>query len=272
MINKTPFLILLSLVGFYSSWSWSQTNVEYNKKIDPAKKYYVIIMGGQSNMRGQGKKVDLDAENFENITFLNFGLTPSLKVDNKSFGPEIGVSKVLKENYPNKNFILIKYAIGGSSMLDWSPEYDPEKAKITGHPEYGNMYKTLLQKIDSITQGLDTEMVALLWAQGAADARVPKAGKAYYKNFKNFINSFRKDLHEPMLPVIFGITNPPKSKYPAVEKVRLAQKRIEKNIPNTYLIETDDLAKRSDNLHFSSNGQLEFGRRFGNELRKWIDK
>lgn len=268
-MKKEFTFFLITVIGLFSCRS--QTNIEYNKKLDPTLKYYVILMGGQSNMRGQGRISDLGTAKFENITYLDFGMSPSLKRDSKSFGPEVGLSKVLSKNFRDKNFILIKYAIGGSSMLDWSPDYNPEKAKITGHPEYGNMYNSLLQKVDSLTEGLNTQIVALTWAQGAADARVPEAGNEYYENFELFISSIRADLELPELPILFGITNPPKAKYPAVDTVRLAQRRINSNVKNTFLIEADDLEKRADNLHFSSNGQLEFGKRFGEQLIDIID-
>lgn len=276
-MKKEFTLFLIAVIGLLSCSSQNMDYnkkidpiIEYNNEIDPTLKYHVILMGGQSNMRGQGKISDLPKTKFENVTYYNFGMSPSLKTNDKSFGPEVGLSKILSERFPDKNFILIKYAIGGSSMLDWTPNYDPEKAEITGHPEYGNMYRSLLQKVDSLTDGLNTEIVALTWAQGAADARVPEAGNEYYENFKLFISSIRSDLDSPELPVLFGITNPPKSKYPAVDIVRSAQRSINENVKNTYLIEADDLEKWADNLHFSSKGQLEFGKRFGEQLTEII--
>lgn len=263
MIKNLTIFISIILIHFSFG---AQSQVTFAKDLKKSAEYDVILLGGQSNMVGQGKIADLNNMDFENILYYNFGMSPSLKTDPSEFGPEVGIAENLKEHYPDKNFILIKYAIGGSSLLDWSPEYNKEKAEITGHPEYGNMYDSLLTKVNQITEGFETKITALIWMQGARDARIPEAGMNYYNHFSLFINSIRSDLNEPELPVIYGKVNPPKSRYPAVDTVRKAQERINRNIMNTFLINTDDLEKRADNVHYSTEGQLTLGRRFGEKL------
>lgn len=260
-----------AILSFLAIWIipthlFAQVPIQFSKILDPNESYEVILLAGQSNMEGMGKVSDLSPMNFESIHFFDFGLNSNMKKPVGNFGPEIGLAKTLNENFPNRKFIFIKYAIGGSSLLDWAPKYDTEKAKISGHPEFGNMYARLLELTDSLTSGLSTKPVAVLWMQGERDARIPEAGKDYYKNFKNLINSMRKDLDDKSLLFIFGKVNPPRETYLALETVNRAQVKTAEKIKNTFLISTDNLEKWGDNLHYSSQGQLELGERFGKKL------
>lgn len=239
------------------------SKVEYSANLSDKEEYNVILMGGQSNMVGQGKQTDLEKMTFANITFYDLGLNPDLTNPKGNFGPEVGLSMELSKQFPDSKFILIKYAIGGASLLDWSPNYSYQKAKITGHPEFGNMYNKLLSITDSLTKGYNVKLKALLWMQGERDARIPEAGIDYYKNFELLINSIRKDLKNPEMPVIYGKINPPKERYPVLDTVVNAQKRISEELTNTYIVETDNIEKWEDNLHYSSNGQIDLGTRFG---------
>lgn len=226
-------------------------------------------MGGQSNMVGLGKKTDLlTAQLPENVVYHNFGFRQGLKSPKQElFGPEIGLANALSLHFPKRKFILIKYAIGGASLLDWAPDYDQEKAKITGNPaNFGAMYQDFQIKIDSLLKNVRHEQVAVLWMQGERDARKPKAGVDYYHNFQKLILAFRQDANDNQLPFLFGEVNPPAHAYAARDTVREAQIRIANEDPNAFLIETDDLEKWEDNLHYSSKGLLELGRRYAKKL------
>jgi hypothetical protein len=263
-MRNIAFLIFVALTVGLVSCKTSAPSLRYSNKPDKQKTYHVILMGGQSNMVGVGRVADLDnAKLPPQIKYFNFGKSASLQQQTNTFGPEVGIAEVLSEQFPDKNFLLIKYAIGGASLLDWAPDYDPEKAAITGNAHFGNMYADLLKVTDSICSGYQTKLLALLWMQGERDARIPEAGKDYQQNFEAFINAIRKDTETPDLPVIYGIVNPPESRYAAVETVRKAQESINRQITGTVLINTDDLEKWDDEVHYSSAGQLRLGRRFG---------
>lgn len=128
------------------------------------------------------------------------------------------------------------------------------------------MYNRLLTLTDSLTKGHNIKITALLWMQGERDARIPEAGVNYYQNFELLINSIRNDLQNQNIPIIFGKINPPENIYPALETVVNAQVQISKEISNTYIIDTDNIEKWDDKLHYSSNGQIELGKKFGEKL------
>ncbi|MEM9832823.1 MAG: sialate O-acetylesterase [Bacteroidota bacterium] len=233
------------------------------------KKRYVILMGGQSNMVGSGRVADLDTVTIpDNVTYFNRGMYPDFSQDSAKFGPEVGLSQVLHQHFPDSNFLLVKYAIGGASLLDWAPDYDSTRAVITGNARFGAMYDSLWKYVDQAIATTDeaTEIVALLWMQGERDARIPEAGVDYYPNFENFIERVRQDADRPNLPIIFGLVNPDHTRYAAVEIVQAAQHRIAGEMDYVRMVNTSDLKKWDDKVHYNSAGQLELGRRFGEAL------
>ncbi len=235
--------------------------------------YYVILLAGQSNMVGFGDISDLKNNEQQlpaHIDYYNFGRESSLNYNLDGFGPEISLSGELRSFFPNENFVLIKFAVGGSSLFDWAPNWTYEQAAITGNPHFGPLYKKFLDKINHITSGKSVRFAALVWMQGERDARIPEAGKEYYDNFRKFVESIRSDLNEPNLPVLIGYVNPPQNRYPASEMVRDAQERAAKELKNVRLIGTDGIPKWNDDLHYSSEGQLELGKRFSRSLKNII--
>lgn len=240
------------------------------KSISP--KSLLILMGGQSNMSGLAQKANLlDVKFPKNIDFIDYGLTGNMQRMAERFGPEFGLAVQLNKTHPNQHFTFLKYSVGGASLLDWAPDYSKEKAEITGNAQFGNLYARFFQLIDSLqTQQAEIEPTAILWMQGERDARIPEAGKEYYENFKKLILACRKQIGQPDLPFIFGMVNPPADRYPALETVRNAQRQIAKDLPNIFIIETDDLAKLRDNLHYNTIGQWEMGKRFGVQLNQLL--
>ncbi len=215
-------------------------------------------------MVGHGKVSDLDSKNLPpNITYHNFGLSSQLEKLPNAFGPEVGLAQVLNDSFPNQPTVLIKYAVGGSSLLDWSPNYDSVQANVTGHPQFGALYDSLMMRVDSVSRRVPLRPVAFLWMQGERDAKIAAAGQHYYRNFTTLINRLRHDLEAEELPVLIGQINPPTEAYPARQQVRRAQDSVVATVSNTVLVRTDDLDKWDDHLHYSSVGQQELGRRFG---------
>lgn len=269
----TAVCISLALVLSIFGCKTSVPTLRYSSNLKKSITYHVILMGGQSNMVGQGRITELEKAKLpRQVKYFNFGRSASLVQHADTFGPEVGIAEVLSEHFPDENFLLIKYAIGGASLLDWAPDYDPEKAAITGNAHFGNMYADLLSVTDSICSGYQTKLLALLWMQGERDARIPEAGKDYEQNFQKLIEAIRKDTKTPGLPIIYGSVNPPIDRYAAVETVRQAQESINRQVTHTFLISTDELEKWDDDVHYSSSGILQLGRLFGEVLTDILQK
>ena len=204
----------------------------------------VFVLAGQSNMVGHGRTEDLRAEQLTlppNVT-LFLGAQESLPATRARFGPELTFAKVL-------------------SLLDWAPAWDATRAEITGNATRGSLYEQLIGILDELSLR-GAHFGGVLWMQGERDARIEAAGKDYYQNLEDLIAALRRDLGRKDLPFVLGLVNPPPERYPAREVVRAAQRKIADDLPGVYLVETDDLSKWDDRLHYDSAGLLELGRRF----------
>lgn len=247
------------------------TTAMINHIRDPEEKYYLILMAGQSNVVGQGQKKVLSSTTLPpNFQYFNFGMTLDFKIHREAFGPEVRLSAILSEEFPEREFVVLKYAIGGASKLDWASDYNAKQAEITGHPEFGNMYRKFLKKIEAIKRKYNPEIVGLLWIQGEKDARIPEAGAHYFENFKTWIRAIRSDLNSPDLPILVGKINPPQLEYPLVAEIRTVQEAVSAELVDVYIIDTEGLDKNSDRVHYSSEGQMELGRRNGEKLKEFL--
>ena len=227
----------------------------------------VLILAGQSNMVGHGRMKDVADRGITappNVTFF-LGTEETSLTLRDGFGPELTLAEECAAAVPDREIVLVKFAVGTTSLLDWAPDWDADRARITGNSHKGALYQQLMAVVEELSLA-SADVAGVLWMQGERDARIEEAGKDYYDNIRNLINAFRKDLNRQDLPFLMGKVNPPPQRYPARDNVRLAQNRIADDVPNVYLIETDDLSKWDDALHYDSEGILELGRRFARQL------
>ena len=243
----------------------------YSSELDQEKSYKVILMCGQSNMVGLGDINYLNSNVLpNNITYFNFGYDTALKLFDKHFGPEIGISRILHEKLPNEEFLLIKYAVGGSSVTDWLTSEIDNSFKSDRNRQFPGLYNNMKKKVAEITNGYETETLAFIWIQGEEDSKYKALGKSYEKNLLNLINKLRKDFNND-LPIVFTENHLKSLKYPAIEDVKKSQYSINNKIENTYLILTSSIEKKSDDVHYSSKGLLKLGENIGNKLIEIIE-
>ncbi len=226
----------------------------------------VFILAGQSNMVGQGDTAALSADLSRqppNVRYYLDGDPAGIAAGNR-FGPEVTFAAELSAAYPEKTIVLIKFALGGSSLLAWAPDWTPEAAQLTGNQGLGSLYQRLMEHVSSSRSAhpQNARLAAVLWMQGERDARFPAAGEQYGATLRALVDRIRDDLDAPDLPFIFGQANPPAERYPASEDVRNAQEAAARHIRGATMVSTEGLAKHDDDLHYNSEGQLELGRRF----------
>ena len=233
----------------------------------------VVLLAGQSNMAGNALLADV-AEEYkqapQRVVLVSSG-KPEVIGSGRTFGPEIGFSKAISAARPQQEFLLVKHAKGGTSLAGWSPAWDKEKLASKYDISAGPLYQTLLAQYKAAVAGKKVRLTAILWMQGESDSRYPALGPKYYDNLKILIEAFRRDLKEPNLPFLMGRVNTPadmldddkkSSKFRFISDVRDAQEKAVREIPHVFLIETDDLPKQKDRIHYDPKGQLEMGKRF----------
>jgi len=240
--------------------------------MDTQEKVNLVILVGQSNMVGQGSKSQVENKELpKNVMLLEYGKKGLSNLNFNHFGPELNMAQTLTEQYPNEKFIFLKYAVSGSSLYNWSPNYEEDLADKIGNKEMGALFEKLVEKINFVKTHQSIRFWGVCMMQGERDARFQFAADQYAQNLTNFIQTLRSKVGISNLPFIIGRVNPPQIKFPFASVVRAAQENIAKNLSNVTIINTDDLEKRADLVHYNSSAQLKLGKRMAKALHQYIE-
>ena len=118
-INLSFKIVLLFFVAFISNDIKAQKTTSKNSILQ------IVLLGGQSNMAGHGVMADLKPEDIQRIEAVKNRV--SVVIDGReaqplsyfktdkiasNFGPEIFIGLTLAEKNPDKQYLLIKEAVG----------------------------------------------------------------------------------------------------------------------------------------------------------------
>ncbi|RJP71573.1 MAG: sialate O-acetylesterase [Ignavibacteriales bacterium] len=292
-LRKNIYLLLLSfLITVFNAECFCQPDVKKNPcPIDAD----IWILAGQSQMAGAGRTPDTTSN--PNIWMLNmdgnwmvaknplhrifeataqafekdfFELLPdSMKDWDKAHAQFQMLAQLSKTNpvggvgpglyfamhileQTGRPVALIPCALGGSKMEMWYPEKRTE----------GNnsLYGAMLNKINSVNK---EKIKGFIWSQGESEAMMLKTGN-YEKDLLRLIESVRKDVGKPDLPVIliqagrFITVNPAMDK--TWEELREIQRKVTAESKNVYMTSGIDLPL-DDCAHISTDGQKRLGKR-----------
>ncbi len=232
----------------------------------------VFILAGQSNMAGQGTTAKLPAayrRTPANVKFY-FNGYPAQMSHFARFGPEVGFAHALSRRFPHKTIKLIKFAVGGTSMFAWDPNWRLGKARETRNASAGPLFEKLIKTVRRHTRVKGVKFAGVLWMQGETDARYSNAARTYAQNLSRFVRALRKELHSPSLAFFMGEVDPPINAFPYRDIVRKAQRRSTASIRNSRLVSTKGLTKRNDHLHYNAAGQLALGVRFAKAFMQTV--
>lgn len=224
----------------------------------------VFVLAGQSNMAGRGVPTDLTPTERTTPTNVEFYLNGE-RTEFRSlrqFGPEIGFARRLATEYPDRKIIIFKYAVGGTSIIAWMPEYSEEAAKTVKNEDDGPLYAKMMACVKKTPVPLEGRVNAILWFQGGRDAQFPEVAAKYGENLKVFVETLRRDLKSPDALLLLGLVDPPAG-FKGGAAVRQAQRDAEKTLPHTVPVQTEGLSTfPNNNPHYDAKGQLELGLRF----------
>lgn len=252
---RTPFACLCLLAALLPTWSLRAGD-------QPP---IVIILAGQSNMLGQGRRAELAADRRElpaNVELVVSG-RPEATPLGETFGPELALAHELASAHPDRKFRLLKFAIGTTSIRAWAPDWSAEAAAAVGNESFGALYPRLMEFLRAQLGTDAPPPQALLWFQGERDARFAAAAADYGPRLDEFVRRLRFDLGAPDAWFILGTVNPP---YPDAAVVAATQRDTPQRIARAKVVSSEGLTKRADNLHYDTAGQWELGQRFAREL------
>lgn len=226
----------------------------------PPRRGAVALMMGQSNMVGFGM-VSHDMNAVSGVRISNqFGagstalqpLRVGFGVDENFFGSELGFGESFRLLRPSQDLVIIKSAIGGVPITYFMPS--------------GAIYNTTLHHTNAMLTslqetGVNYRVAGLLWMQGESDAFDANLSKAYETNFRTLVDSLRRDLHVPNLPVVAGLISQRYTFLPYADTVRTALTRVANGT-----VETSNYSFMWDGVHFDGPSLLQLGRHFAEHL------
>ena len=147
------------------------------------------------------------------------------EVHKDTLGPEVGIAEYLNSKFPEEEFFIVKFAMGGASLMrdflspssggyynveNFKNEYgDFIDAFFTNKPiKAGWCYTGLVSILrDSIKyleeNGFYPEIIGFCWMQGESDSMDLKHVDNYKVYFDNFINDFKDDFYQYIKNCVF---------------------------------------------------------------------
>jgi len=196
--------------------------------------------------------------------FTDFGpLEPGNGREPNYSGPGLPFGHQIKDAFPTDDIALIKYGMGGASLLrgyrnsGGQGDWDHLGQQPGDNPYEGVRYEIFKQNaafpaLQKISDRGDThELVGLIWLQGEADAGNATAAATYQANMQNLVDAMRAELDAPALQFYLVRLN---SRLSAayLSQVRTAMENVAAGDDNIFLINTDDLQMNADGtgLHY----------------------
>lgn len=167
-------------------------------------------------------------------------------------GPEVGFARELQRHV--------------------SDDYVFVKATGNVHPDLADYLwaidKSYMETALSFYYALCTQPpAAILMSQGIDEALSETRWQNYRDNLLNLIRDLREHFKTPNLPFIVGQeVNSPLADPARMAIIREAQRQASIELPRVGFVQVDDLGPYVNRHHLTSAAQLEFGRRFVQEL------
>ena len=265
---------------------------------DPDGTVKVLLIGGQSNAVGVSQNAELrkkiSAEKYQeykngysnvqimydncsgnaNATFENTKLGQA--VNTAAFGPELGIAEYLATNFPEEQFYIIKYAMGGSVL-----ETQWYNAATGGIGEllvgFTNFVNKGLAEIEA--KGLTPKIIGFVWNQGESDAIWLPQSSRYYANQEGLVNYVRTtfDAYASVKGIAFFDAGIVGNIWNAYKNVNMQKYAFSLTSPINFYIETTDyeiintLEENNDVAHYDSLGMIKLGQLYGAEIAKMLN-
>ena len=256
-------------------------------------KAHVILLCGQSNATGQTmvsylEKTATATELAEykagyNNVLINYRVDGGSNRSNgfvpvtlgqgatkEKFGPEVGIASYLSKAFSNEKFYIVKVAWSGSGIAQHWQE---------GKNEYTHIINYIDSAFSNLEQlGLDPELFAFCWMQGATDALNLMYANDYYnlqsELFTRLFDRYGKYASKKGISVIdAGI-----SQYWQYNKiVNEAKKKYANESELRYFIDTQAegltfALENNDPSHYDSQAMIKLGNLFGKYIQKAATK
>ena len=221
-----------------------------------------FLMLGQSNMAGRGDFGEVPEIVNPHCFMLRNGrwqpMSEPINPDRRIFGSlhsGVGLAASFADEYANhfhEDIGLIPCADGGTSLKQWLP----------GEILYENAICQTKLALKS------SDLAGILWHQGESDCKQEEDADQYHDRFLRMINSLKKDLALPPVPVIIGELGEFMEQYnngalkENYRKINQTLNALAHEIDRGGFVSAKGLTCKSDGLHFNSKSYRTFGKRY----------
>ena len=218
----------------------------------------IFLLIGQSNMVGRGIAEPQDRQPIPRVFAMNKDLqwqpaADPLHWDNVNAGVGMGCSfaRWLARENPTAQIGLVPAAVGGTSLLQWSP----------GDALYTEALRRLRAALPS------GKLRGILWHQGEADSKDMATASNYLPRLGLFIGNLRDDVGVPDVPFVVGeigefLYARKAGGYPLALAINEQLALTPVSIYRMAFASSAGLGHIGDELHFNAESQREFGRRY----------
>lgn len=165
----------------------------------------------------------------------------------QKWGPEAAFALAFRTAFPTTTLYMVKIAVDSSALAagvgdDWSPTssgelYDDMEAELTAA-------KAVLSGL-----GHSTDLDAVLWMQGEADALTSTPAINYGVNLTAFVAALRADWGVAGTKLIVGRITP-SAEWPSGSPVRAWQARVGADESDVPVVDTDSYTLAADDKHY----------------------
>jgi NADPH:quinone reductase-like Zn-dependent oxidoreductase len=192
--------------------------------------------------------------------------------------PQASFTPTVEGKFGKANVIIVFDAQGGQPIRRWFKDWKPEGGEVAAGN--GDLYERMMKKVEAATKDQEITSVTFLWMQGERDAK-ESHGEVYEASLNGLIKQVADDLGKDHVNVVigrlsdFGLSN---KSYVEWEMVREAQVKVAKDAKSGAWVDTDDLnnktrgEKKIDDLHYTPEGYVTFGKRLADAAIGLIEK
>ncbi len=223
--------------------------------------FRVYLLMGQSNMVGRDvREMEALGKNPHVLSLTGAGIwvvaqdplhEPFGKIP-PGVGPGLSFGRAMSAADKNITIGLVPCAVGGTPLRRW----------VKG----GDLYEAAVVRAKvAAKSGM---LAGVIWHQGESDTDKQETADTYEARLTQMIKDLRSDLGVADLPVVVGQLGEflTVEKYPGVETVRAAFKRMPSALARVGFADSTGLGDKGDKLHFSTEAQREMGARFAKAM------
>ncbi|MBL1230602.1 sialate O-acetylesterase [Enterococcus sp. BWB1-3] len=222
-----------------------------------------FLMIGQSNMAGRGFLDDVEPIYNERIKMLRNGrwqmMAEPINYDRPVAGVGLAGSFAAAWCLENRTdeIGLIPCAEGGSTLAEWAVD--------------GILFRNAVSQVKLAME--NSELAGIMWHQGESDS-YGESYKTYYKKFLIILDTLRKELNVPDIPVIIGGLGDYLGQSgfgKGCTEYKLINNELEKiafKQPNCYYVTGQNLTCNPDGIHIDAISQRKFGYRYFESFSK----